>query len=249
MLRSEFSTPSAAFVAEQQRIALPLDATRPAGGFSVLMQQLDREIGDYIANGAGNALGMDGATTLNVEARAWLARQQSAVLEAEATADAGAATPTALTATQRSFLADIAPWAAEAGQRLGVAPQILSAQAALESGWGQRPLRQGDGRDSHNLFGVKAGGGWQGDTTEAVTTEFEGDAAIKRSERFRSYAGTGEAFRDFTRLLADSPRYQAALNTGNDVRAYARALVRGGYATDPAYADKLVRLAAQVQGN
>lgn len=254
MLRSEFGTPSAAFVAEQRRIALPLAAAAPADGFAALMRQLDREIGDYIARGdSAAATGESGATTLNPEARAWLAQQQRLVPDVAEAAEgmgdvAGAQTLPGLSAAQRSFLARIAPLAQEAGELLGVSPQILSAQAALESGWGERPLRQGDGSDSHNLFGIKAGGGWQGGTLEATTTEFEGDAAVKRSERFRSYAGVGEAFRDFTRLLSDSPRYRAALDTGSDVRAYARALMRGGYASDPAYADKLVRLTAQVQG-
>ena len=70
---------------------------------------------------------------------------------------------------------------------------------------------------------------------------------LERSERFRSYPDSASAFRDFPRLLLDSPRYQAALNTGADAVAYAQALQRGGYASDPAYAEKLARIAARLQ--
>jgi flagellum-specific peptidoglycan hydrolase FlgJ len=52
---------------------------------------------------------------------------------------------------------------------------------------------------------------------------------------------------DYVRLLSDSPRYAAALNTGTDVRAFATALQRAGYATDPRYADKLVAVAAKLE--
>ncbi|HSD40194.1 MAG TPA: flagellar assembly peptidoglycan hydrolase FlgJ [Rhodocyclaceae bacterium] len=252
MFRSDLgassAAPSAAFRAEQERIALPLGQGNAAGsnasGFSSLMQQLQGEIGDYIKRGGGAEETSSG--TLNVEAQAWLARQQAT--GAMPLAGAAEASST-LSATQQSFLDSVAPWAAEAGERLGVSPQILAAQAALESGWGQRPLRQADGRDSHNLFGLKAGSGWQGDVTETMTTEFEGGLALKKNERFRSYADKGEAFRDFTRLISDNPRYQAALNSGSDARAYAQGLVRGGYASDPAYVDKLTRLAAKIQGD
>ena len=151
-------------------------------------------------------------------------------------------------AQQRAFVAAIAPAAREAAERLGVATELVVAHAALESGWGRQPPRQADGHSSHNLFGIKAAGGWQGGVVRALTTEFEDGAAVKAAEPFRSYADADAAFRDYTRLLLDNPRYRAALNTGSDARAFAEGLMRGGYATDPAYADKLVRVAAQLQG-
>jgi flagellar protein FlgJ len=129
-----------------------------------------------------------------------------------------------------------------------VAPELVSAHAALESGWGQRPLRQAQGGDSHNLFGLKASGDWRGAATAVLTTEYEGGAALKKTERFRSYPDQASAFRDYAQVLLANPRYRAALNTGSDARAFAEGLARGGYATDPAYADKLTRLATRLQG-
>lgn len=134
-----------------------------------------------------------------------------------------------------------------AAKRLGVAAEIIAAQAALESGWGQRTLRREDGTETHNLFGLKAGDGWSGDVALALTTEYVDGVALRKVERFRSYPNIASAIDDFTRLLLTSPRYRSALNTGSDARAYALGLVRGGYATDPSYADKLVQIASRLQ--
>ncbi|MDB5849664.1 MAG: flagellar rod assembly protein FlgJ, partial [Rhodoferax sp.] len=103
------------------------------------------------------------------------------------------------------------------------------------------------GRDSHNLFGIKAQAGRDGARAEAATTEFEDGAAVSKTESFRNYPDYATAFRDYTRLLQDNPRYAAALNTGADAGAFAQALARGGYATDPNYAAKLTRLATQLK--
>lgn len=148
---------------------------------------------------------------------------------------------------QQDFLQAIGPWAREAGAALGVAPELVAAHAALESGWGRRPLRGADGGDSHNLFGIKASGGWRGASVQALTTEYAGGEAQKTTEAFRAYPDHASAFRDYAQLLQNSPRYQEALNTGSDAAAFAQGLARGGYATDPDYADKLARVARQVR--
>lgn len=197
------------------------------GEFAALFGTLNAEIADFIQN--GSSTGDVGG--LNASGGFHRARLQALA------APAGEPAPEA-----GDFAKAIAPLAKEAAQKLGVSPDIIAAQAALESGWGQRPLRRQDGSDSHNLFGLKAGGGWQGDSTAAATTEYENGVAQARVERFRSYPDKAAAFSDFANLLLNNPRYHGALNTGNDVRAYAQGLVRGGYATDPAYADKLVRV-------
>ncbi|MBY0237928.1 MAG: glucosaminidase domain-containing protein [Burkholderiaceae bacterium] len=144
--------------------------------------------------------------------------------------------------SQQAFLQSIMPWATEAAQKLGVAPELVAAHAALESGWGQHPLGA-----SNNLFGIKAGGQWQGAVTAAATTEYAQGLPMKKVEKFRSYPDAASAFRDYASVLTDNPRYRDALNTGTDARAFAQGVARGGYATDPSYADKLVRLATQLQ--
>jgi flagellar protein FlgJ len=119
-------------------------------------------------------------------------------------------------------------------------------QAAHESGWGQREIRHADGSASHNLFGIKAGAGWSGPVAEVTTTEYVGGEARKVTAKFRAYASYDESFRDYARLIKDSPRYaavmaQAATGTGS-VQGFAQGLQRAGFATDPAYADKLTRV-------
>ena len=66
--------------------------------------------------------------------------------------------------------------------------------------------------------------------------------------QFRAYDSAQASFRDYVALLRDDPRYAAALNTGNDAKAFATALQRGGYATDPAYEQKIASI-AQNLGN
>lgn len=237
MRPTEATSAAAAFAGEQQRISLPL-ANGAGGGFGALMTQVRSEITDFID--CGSVKGAD--ATLGAQAQTYLARIKSATGGGAA---AAAGSPAETLATRQAFLAQIAPWAEATGSALGVSPEIIAAHAALESGWGQHPIRRADGSDSHNLFGIKAGGSWQGDSASVTTTEFENGAALKKTERFRSYADPGAAFDDFARLLQG--RYPSSLKSGNDARAYAQGLARGGYATDPAYADKLTRIAASLQ--
>ena len=136
------------------------------------------------------------------------------------------------------FAAAVWPYAVAASRTTGIPPQFLLAHAALESGWGRHEPRFADGRPSHNLFGIKAGGNWQGDAVQARTTEYVAGVAEQRVERFRAYASYAESFRDYARLLSESPRYAGVLGS-RDSAAFAYGLQRAGYATDPAYAAKL----------
>jgi peptidoglycan hydrolase FlgJ len=149
--------------------------------------------------------------------------------------------------TRQAFLDEIAPWTEPAAKALGVAPRVIAAHAALESDWGQRPLKTPQGATTYNLFGIKTGQGWKGDAVDALTSEFLNGADLKVVERFRSYEDYGDAFRDYTRLLRDNPRYASALNAGDDAGAFGRALSRAGYATDAAYGEKLASVANQIQ--
>ena len=209
---------------------LPVAPSGRGHGFNALFAQVQGDVQDFIEHGA--APSMPTAALLTPEGQ----RVRDAV-----SASAGVDGPS-------SFVADIAPAAEEAARRLGVAPELVVAHAALESGWGRKPLLQADGRSTHNLFGIKATGNWQGEVAEARTTEFHDGVPVGRTERFRSYPDQAAAFRDYAQLLLDNPRYRGALNTGSDARAFAEGLARGGYATDPAYAAKLAGVAQRLGG-
>jgi len=144
--------------------------------------------------------------------------------------------------TARNFISKLWPHAQEAARTTGVAPQFILGQAALESGWGRGEIRMADGSASHNLFGIKAGRGWQGATADVMTTEYVNGVAVKTVERFRAYGSYADAFKDYANLLAANPRYAQVLNERTDPAAFARGLQQAGYATDPNYAEKLTRV-------
>lgn len=140
-----------------------------------------------------------------------------------------------------TFVDNVWPHAVAASQTTGIPAQFLIGHAALESGWGKAEPRFADGRPSHNLFGIKASGNWQGATVEATTTEFVHGVPERRVERFRAYGSYAQAFEDYAQLLAQSSRYAGVLGS-RDAASFARELQRAGYATDPSYAAKLERV-------
>jgi flagellar protein FlgJ len=145
-------------------------------------------------------------------------------------------------ARARRFIDRMWPHAVEASKATGIPPHFILGQAALESGWGAREIRGADGQPTHNLFGIKAGRSWRGDTSTSNTTEFVHGQKRRVADKFRSYASYAEAFRDYANLLKNNPRYAQAIEAGNDPAAFAQGLQKAGYATDPAYASKLTRV-------
>lgn len=131
--------------------------------------------------------------------------------------------------------------AQEASRATGLPAAFILGQAALESGWGRHEIRGPAGTLTHNVFGIKAGAGWTGTSVEALTTEYVNGQPRRSVERFRAYGSYEEAFADYARLLNSSPRYTQALAQRHDPGGFAQALQRAGYATDPAYANKLTR--------
>ncbi len=143
--------------------------------------------------------------------------------------------------TPEAFVARIWPHAQRAAAELGVCPKVLVAQAALETGWGRHMIR-GNAGDANNLFGIKTGGRWSGETVTAATSEFRNGTRVQENAAFRAYRSIADSFGDYVALLKNSPRYAAALGQGT-ARAFANALQRAGYATDPQYAAKLTAIA------
>ena len=142
----------------------------------------------------------------------------------------------------RAFQDKLGDAAQEAEAATGVPAKFMLGQAALESGWGKRMIKNADGSSSNNLFGIKAGASWKGKVAESVTTEYVNGRAQRRVEKFRAYDTPADAFKDYANMLARNPRYEKVINSGGDAAAFAHGLQRAGYATDPNYANKLVRV-------
>ena len=145
------------------------------------------------------------------------------------------------TPTQAEFIGKHGDAARAAQAQTGIPAAFMVAQAAHESGWGKREIRNADGSTSHNLFGIKAGANWKGATTTITTTEVVDGEARKVQAKFRAYGSYEESFRDYAQLMKDNPRYAQVMNA-TTVDGFAKGLQQAGYATDPAYADKLTRV-------
>ena len=146
-------------------------------------------------------------------------------------------------ASAAQFVSELAPYASKVARKLGVSLRAVLAQAALETQWGKHMPEHADGSSSNNLFGMKAGASWAGGRVSVPTLEFEGGVPVRRQAQFRSYATPAASFEDFARLVGENPRYAGALGKGDDVLGFARGLINGSYATDPAYATKIAAIA------
>ncbi|MDT8405740.1 MAG: flagellar assembly peptidoglycan hydrolase FlgJ [Methylococcales bacterium] len=141
----------------------------------------------------------------------------------------------------QAFIDALYPAAEATGQRLGVDPKLLLAQAALETGWGKAIIQRGDD-SSFNLFNIKASGNWSGDKARVGTLEYENGVVQKTHADFRAYQSYQDSFDDYARLLENNRRYANALANSDNPKAFAHALQKAGYATDPNYANKVLSI-------
>ncbi|WP_167854666.1 flagellar assembly peptidoglycan hydrolase FlgJ [Escherichia sp. E3659] len=145
------------------------------------------------------------------------------------------------------FISRLLQPALAVARKSGIPHQLIIAQAALESGWGNREIPTQSGKPSHNLFGIKAASDWHGETTEITTTEYKHGVANKTKARFKVYPSYTAALEDYASLLVNNPRYRHVCNAVKP-EAAAKALQSAGYATDPTYAHKLISIIQQVKG-
>jgi peptidoglycan hydrolase FlgJ len=217
-----------------QQLALQMAHGKGLGLAEMLMQQLTR----------ANAAHAASAPAANPAANPAAGPSASPA----ASTPPGAAAGARISSAQRvDFVRSMESMAQSAGSSLGVAPDTLIAQAALETGWGRNLPTDASGRSSSNLFGVKAGDSWHGASVAATTTEYQQGAPVSTQAAFRSYDDTAQSAGDYVSLLRTSPRYASALGAGSDVHAFASGLQRGGYATDPDYVNKLVATVATLR--
>ena len=237
-----------------QQWAAKMAKGRGLGFADMLVKQLEHSPG--VAPGSAPAGAAAPEKTGPVAARPVPAQQHAAAAVATGDIAAPAATgsednaPGTAAAVARAgdrkqrFLDALRSHAEAAEAETGVPARFILAQAALESGWGDREIKDGKGQSSHNLFGIKAGRGWDGASVETTTTEYRQGLAMKQTQRFRAYADYGAAFTDYANLLKN--RFGDAVSAGNDAEGFAKGLADGGYATDPAYAGKLKAVIASV---
>jgi peptidoglycan hydrolase FlgJ len=147
---------------------------------------------------------------------------------------------------QRAFVDKLGNAAKTASAASGIPARFILSHAALESGWGRHEIRNTDGTTSHNVFGIKAGKSWTGPTVTASTTEYVDGVAQKVKAKFRAYGSYEDAMVDYTNLLKNNPRYAGTIASSHDAAGFATGLQRAGYATDPAYAKKLVKIMQQM---
>lgn len=175
-------------------------------------------------------------------------------------AHAGASSPINLTAQQAvesriqfnwdtptDFINQLMPFAKKAAAQLGVNPSVLIAQAALETGWGKRLLKDAQGNTSNNFFNIKSSNGWNGDKLEVSTLEFKNGIAQQEMAKFRQYPSIADSFQDYVNFIKTNPRYQDALNLAADAKKYIQALHGAGYATDPHYSQKIISVFQAIQ--
>ncbi|MEN9596478.1 MAG: flagellar assembly peptidoglycan hydrolase FlgJ [Pseudomonadota bacterium] len=140
------------------------------------------------------------------------------------------------------FVKQLQPFAQQAAKDLGIDPNALLAQAALESGWGNSLIKNADGSNSYNLFNIKADRSWRGKQAQVSALEFDQGIARRVSSGFRSYASFQESFNDYANFIKNNPRYDSAVTKTDNVGQYMRELQHAGYATDPNYADKVMHI-------
>jgi flagellum-specific peptidoglycan hydrolase FlgJ len=147
--------------------------------------------------------------------------------------------PTGAADWQRDFILSLAPNARESQRKTGVPASVTLAQAILESDWGRSRLT----RDAKNLFGIKAFGtpGSAG-VYDINTWEVYGGQNVTVMAGFKAYQTLADSVTDHGNWFHDNSRYAGALAVKDDPRAFAYAINAAGYATDPAYAPKLIGL-------
>ncbi len=222
-----------------------LDGAHGDLGTDMLDQQLSVQmsgqpggLSEIIARQLAQAMGVEPAATSHATTPSTLSLGGALKNNAPTS---GPVTTTPAPAGRDAFVQHLSGTAERVAQESGIPAAFMLGQAGHETGWGKSAIKKADGSDSFNLFGIKATKGWTGKVAEVTTTEYIDGKPRKVTAKFRAYDSYEESFRDYARLIKESPRYEKAesvAKTGSAV-AYAAALQKAGYATDPEYARKL----------
>jgi len=224
------------------QLALDMSKKQGLGLAEMMVKQLRRP--DSAEPGTADAQAVADAAPLGFDPQQRVSRTQQMpapdTLATQASVQPGAAAPRDWQpASREDFVRALWPHAKRAAQALGTRPEALVAQAALETGWGRNMIRTADGHNSFNLFGIKADTQWQGERAVSETVEYRDGLMRRERAAFRAYPSLADSFADYADFLKSRPRYREALQSNGDAPAFVRALSQAGYATDPAYADKI----------
>ena len=205
----------------------------PGGLSEAIARQLERQMGGAEAN-------LVAPSTLSMSS---LQYQRSHIASSAASsANSANSTPAASGPGPKGrdeFVQHHQASAERVAQASGIPASFMIGQAGHETGWGKGEIKNADGSNSFNLFGIKAGKGWSGKVAEITTTEYINGTAQKVTAKFRAYDSYEDSFKDYARLINNSPRYEQARAKTDSAVAYATELQKAGYATDPEYARKL----------
>jgi flagellar protein FlgJ len=152
-----------------------------------------------------------------------------------------ARTQRAPTESQANFVKQHSEIASAIEKKTGIPAGFMLGQAGHETGWGKHEIKLKGGTPSCNLFGIKAGASWTGKVAEVTTTEYVNGTPQKCVQKFRAYDSYADAFKDYARMISESPRYAKVKDQATSAHSFASGLQKAGYATDPDYAAKLSR--------
>jgi flagellar protein FlgJ len=239
------------------------------GVADMMLKQLMRTAGGQPGGSAGagsmgagmGALGASGDSSANAGNMAAMNAMAKAYANAQGakaaasldggkgyTADSALTPPAHGTGSDKvnAFVGRLAAPAQAASAATGIPARFIIGQAALESGWGKREIKNANGTTSHNIFGVKAGNDWTGKTTTATTTEYVNGQPQRKVETFRAYDSYEDALTDYASVLKSNPRYAPVVTASRDAVGFAHGMQKAGYATDPHYAKKLISIMRQI---
>lgn len=137
------------------------------------------------------------------------------------------------------FKAFASELALESFAKTGMSASLQTAQAILETGWGQSlPVDKYNGKFSYNLFGIK--GSATNGSVVSNTWEVYNGKSFRVDANFRAYNNVEESWADHKRILLERSRYEPYREVMYDSTLGAFAVRRAGYATDPKYPIKLI---------
>lgn len=144
--------------------------------------------------------------------------------------------------SQEDFIKSLWASAKKTAALIGAKPEILIAQAALETNWGKNIIPHGKSGSSFSLFNIKADETWTKASTKVASLEQTNGILAKVKSRFRSYDSFYDSFVDYIHFLKKNVRYSDALSKANHPEQFFHALQNAGYATDSNYAEKILKI-------